>query len=180
MAYSDAKLEVREEAKKGLKFPDMTFRSRDGIEAAEYRKLLPSLNAVVELLYSRSRLAPAVSAAGNAGVRYVGGLAAETFTRSLEFLRRLIIITAEPFEGKKVVLEAEEFGGLDDFGGAVITGSLRIEVRAHLRKGWVADQDAVMDYSEMMDIDERKDGESGMETYLNLIEKALSAQEAGR
>jgi proteasome component ECM29 len=152
VAFADSKLEVREIAKAGLTFPSPTL-----LEVGEYRSMLPQLNDVVKKLELKLDASTGL-AATQPGIKYIGSLTTESWTRSIEFLRRLMLVTADPKEGHKIVREADEFGGdaVNEAGGIELTGSLRKSMQVMLGG----------------------DGLAGVDGYLNLLEKGLLAPES--
>jgi hypothetical protein len=131
------------------------------MEVEEYRKELPQLNDIV-LKLSEKLDSTTGLAATQPGIKYIGSLTTESWTRAIEFLRRLMLVTSDPKEGYKIVREADVFGGeaVNEAGGIELTGSMRISMQKHLvgskaGSGWL-----------------------GVEGYLNLLERGLLAPES--
>ncbi|KAJ3082398.1 hypothetical protein HK102_001738 [Quaeritorhiza haematococci] len=170
LASGDQKLEVREEARRGLRFPSpppTTSTSTTALE--EYRSQLPSFHDTASLLHAMSKRSVA-NVIRAPGTRFVGGYAAEAYTHVLEFLRALLIRHSDPYArgvGEEVGIMAEEET-------KIVEEGTRRAVKDALRRMWEAES--------MMEVDGdgAKKGETGLGFYLRLIETALKADEAGR
>ncbi|TPX72617.1 hypothetical protein CcCBS67573_g05715 [Chytriomyces confervae] len=170
VASADAKLEVKEEARRGLAFPDPA-ESASAIPA--FHASLPKMYELATFIQTMERK-PRLSARAP-GVKYVGGMSAEAYSNSVEFLRRVLIAKAEPM--KK--LEADGFlrigGNLveEGAGGAARISDLetRAKVRAFLKESWMAP--GGMD----VDGDEKGGNGKGVHVFLEVIERGLKSDE---
>ncbi|KAJ3027423.1 hypothetical protein HK097_006156, partial [Rhizophlyctis rosea] len=97
LAAADAKLEVRDEARRGLAFPapppPASTPSEEPNLLSTYRQTIPNFDATVSLISEMSKMQP--TAVRLPGVRFVGGLTADSYTSALEFLRRLVVLWSD-------------------------------------------------------------------------------------
>ena len=157
LAAGDTKLEVRDEARRGLKFPAPPLASATPEEEVTlittYRQSIPNFDRMVSLISDMSRKPP-VSQLRQPGVRFVGGLTADSYTHALEFLRRLVIVESD------VRADVEDFTGVSEEESRILEAGTRGKVRESVRVMWEAQ------------------GE-GLKVYLDLLERALKSDGAG-
>ncbi|KAJ3045279.1 hypothetical protein HDV00_011151 [Rhizophlyctis rosea] len=161
LAAGDAKLEVRDEARRGLKFPDAPPAAAKPVEESNllttYRQSLPNFNAMVSLIAEMSRKSPA-NQIKLPGVRWVGGFTADSFTHALEFLRRLLLVRADPRA------DVEDFTYVSEEESRVMDPKTRAAVRGAVKSMWEESAAA--------------DKPSGLRLYLDLLELALKSDGA--
>ncbi|KAJ3067659.1 hypothetical protein HDU98_009138, partial [Podochytrium sp. JEL0797] len=165
IASADVKLEVREEARRGLHFPDPVAPDATTTEIAAWKSGVPSLEAVSKCLQGMDRK-PRLGARAP-GVKYVGGVTAEAYAHGLEFLRKVMIGRADP--SKKVEeggLGARGGGGVGDEEGAGGIQDLdtRAKVKEYLRTAW----------DNGMEVDGE---EGGVRSFLEVVERGLRSEE---
>ncbi|KAJ3397973.1 hypothetical protein HDU92_000075 [Lobulomyces angularis] len=179
IASSDSKLEVKEEAKKGLKFPVVDFSSTNTVESEEYKKKLPTLDSMVNLLHRRLNKSPPLST--SKAEKYLGGLTVETYSKSVEFLRKLIVIAADPVSGYKSIITAEEFGGgpNSEENAIVMNNEICFFVKKYLNELWnIENSNSVeIEYSEVSESNTEVE-KFGVKGYLDLVEMALLSPES--
>ena len=91
---------------------------------------------MVELLYTKVNKTTIPLSSAVPGVKYVGGLSCEAYTRGLEFIRRLILVHADPFNGRKSIASAEEIIGVDEDSSLITSGPLRANLKKYLKSLW--------------------------------------------
>jgi proteasome component ECM29 len=163
VASADSKLEVREEGKRGLVFPEAPLDSNEP-SFETYRSKLPhigDLSAFLKKMEKKPRLS-----ARAPGVKYVGSLTAEMYSISLEFLRRLIVAHADP----KARLDELTMGTGDDEASKITEPSTRQSVRALISSLWTQG-------NEMQVEGENNESSGAIKGYLYLIETALKSDE---
>ncbi|KAJ3326394.1 hypothetical protein HDU93_002461, partial [Gonapodya sp. JEL0774] len=165
LASGDQKLEVRELARQGLKFPDPTPLS------GELRfKLLPSFGEVVSIIKERSvwlkqkaheanfasqsdshKASPLVG-------RSIDGFSLDAYGILLEFLRDLMVVSADPANGQ-----------VSEVGNWVIHGVEEGDI------GQIVEEGTRLCVQEWLALQWSGSGRSGIEGYLDFIQQCLGA-----
>ncbi|KAJ3137196.1 hypothetical protein HK100_000877 [Physocladia obscura] len=162
VASADQKLEVKEEARRGLQFPTPAGNN-SAKSISEFQAQIPSLKDMAIFLQKMERK-PRINARAP-GVKYIGSITAESYSHSLEFLRKIMIALADP--GKKIDGLFGIMGAADDDSvGRIADLDTRAKVREYLRIAWGA-----------MDIGESSDDIGGIQKFLELVERALKSDE---
>ncbi|KAJ1537143.1 hypothetical protein HK096_003471, partial [Nowakowskiella sp. JEL0078] len=191
LASFDQKLEVKEEARRGLHFPRYKYSS--GISESEsfekYRKLLPNFGKSAHELLQKSRrsiihIATGPGSGHPSGLRYVGGITTDVYANLLSFLRRLLVIDADPSARQAMDAPNDITGPASNSGGAEITleefsSIIDQKTRNLLRKSlltmWEAEQKSeVAKDNEMIVNGEEK--YLGIGHYIDIIEFALKSE----
>ncbi|TPX38193.1 hypothetical protein SmJEL517_g00223 [Synchytrium microbalum] len=159
VASADSKLEVREEGRRGLKFPE-AIAPNDTVET--YSKLLPSFTDMASLL-KRMRGRSGQGMVRAPGIKYVGAMSTESYSHALEFLQRLVVRRSDP------TARIDDVGVVSDEAGEIADASTRIAVRNTLKTFW-GDVNT-------MEVDGRE-GPGGLALFIDLIETALKAEES--
>ncbi|KAJ1549267.1 hypothetical protein HK405_006790 [Cladochytrium tenue] len=95
LAAADSKLEIREEGRRGLVIPSLDFSKEiDEGTIERYLLNLPGLEAIG--LVVRDAVKRPLTEARVPGARYVGAMTAEAFSIALEFLRKILVVRANP------------------------------------------------------------------------------------
>ncbi|KAI9332879.1 proteasome stabiliser-domain-containing protein [Zopfochytrium polystomum] len=152
VAASDSKLEIREEGRRGLSFPEFPggrLTAEDQAIRARFIAQLPSISRMTKFIQEMSKRP--LQEARAAGVRYIGSLSAETFSIALDFIRKLLMVHSRP------TIKIETLADLHD-GVAKVDNETRAELKIKLSS---------------LDDDDR----SGVTTYLELIEMSLDSKE---
>ncbi|KAJ3409587.1 hypothetical protein HDV05_004331 [Chytridiales sp. JEL 0842] len=168
-ASADLKLEVREEGRRGLQFPEAPLvpltagKDEESLEA--YVKSLPDLGEICRLVRTMARK-PRLGMR-NPGVRYVGSYSAEAYSNALIFIRSLIRLGANPrsrLEDITMQQSEEE--------RAVVDVDTRNYLRNYFKSSWKKEKKAAGE----MEVD-GKEMEAELQVYLGLIEDALKSDE---
>ncbi|KAJ3009388.1 UNVERIFIED_CONTAM: hypothetical protein HDU68_002730, partial [Siphonaria sp. JEL0065] len=167
IASADSKLEVKEEAKRGLEFPTPPYPGATPAQIADFHASIPSLKQLSAFLQTMERK-PRLTARAP-GVKYVGSFSAEAYSHALEFLRKVMIAHADPFkkleDGFRGGIAEEETGAVGSRIGDLDT---RAKVKQYLKKAWVAPGS--------MAVDGEEEG-GGVQTFLELVERGLKSEE---
>ncbi|KAL2912896.1 proteasome component M29 [Polyrhizophydium stewartii] len=172
LASADSKLEVREEAKKGLRFPETPLVGADEAQEAEitskWRQTLPTVNDVVSLFFEQSKRHRSAGGAASGATKAVLNMTVDTYTHMLEFIRQLIVLTADPRA------RVSEIGAVDDPAGIALPQT-RERLSALLQRMWDAEQGQ----EAAMDVDGgAKPAMTGLRGYVYFIEQALKSGSA--
>ncbi|KAJ3123506.1 hypothetical protein HK098_001853 [Nowakowskiella sp. JEL0407] len=178
----DQKLEVKEESRRGLRFP--WFQPTQN--RTQYIESLPDFNKASKYFHQKSRrsiihlVAGGETSSRSAGIRYVGGLTADVYSTMLSFLRRLLVLTADP--GARALIDGTDDVSVSAIGSSVnialeefvpITDvDTRTKVRNLLAELWKGD-------SKPKGADDMQvDDDSGIKCYVDLIDFALKSDGA--
>ncbi|KAF9401765.1 hypothetical protein BGX21_000669 [Mortierella sp. AD011] len=135
MTVADEKLEIREEAKRGLTFP--TARALEQNSAAEKESMLPDFAKLLEMITVKSRSsqtrAEELHLKPTFGKAFIMGFPSEIFIHMLQFFRRLLITSADP---DVIIEESSNEYEIQQF---VFTPSTRTKVKIWLRNMWELD-----------------------------------------
>ncbi|KAF9207217.1 hypothetical protein BGZ49_000941 [Haplosporangium sp. Z 27] len=135
MTVADEKLEIREEAKRGLSFP--TARALEENSAAKKDSMLPDFAKLLDLINVKSRTsqnrAEELHLKPSFGKSFIMGFPSEIFIHILQFFRRLLITSADP---DVIIEESSNEYELQQF---VFTPSTRTKVKAWLKNMWELD-----------------------------------------
>ncbi|KAF9992883.1 hypothetical protein BGZ80_008376, partial [Entomortierella chlamydospora] len=135
MTVADEKLEIREEAKRGLTFP--TARALEENSAAKKESMLPDFAKLLEMITVKSRSsqtrAEELHLKPTFGKAFIMGFPSEIFIHMLQFFRRLLITSADP---DVIIEESSNEYEIQQF---VFTPSTRTKVKAWLRNMWELD-----------------------------------------
>ncbi|KAF9112407.1 hypothetical protein BGX27_003449 [Mortierella sp. AM989] len=135
MTIADTKLEIREEAKRGLTFP--TARALEENSAATKESMLPDFAKLLELITVKSRTsqtrAEELHVKPTFGKSFIMGFPSEIFIHMLQFFRRLLITSADP---DVIIEESSNEYEIQQF---VFTPSTRTKVKAWLKSMWELD-----------------------------------------
>ncbi|KAG0238428.1 hypothetical protein BGX31_003302 [Mortierella sp. GBA43] len=159
VAVADDKLEIREEAKRGLTFPNA--QTLDETSIATKTPTLPDFAGLLQMISLKSRIlhnqSEEVHARPTYGKSFVMGFPLEVFIHMLQFFRRLLITGADPgviIEESSNEYEIQEF---------VFTPSTRALVKESLQNIW--------------EIDSRIDTDpKTLPLYISFLETALNHQ----
>ncbi|KAG0303005.1 hypothetical protein BGZ98_007067, partial [Dissophora globulifera] len=160
MTIADEKLEIREEAKRGLTFP--TARALEENTAASQKSILPDFTQLLELINlksgktAQSRL-EAVQARPTYGKSFIMGFPSEVFIHILQFFRRLLITSADP---DVIIEESSNEYEIQQF---VFTPTTRKRVKGWLNEIW--EQDCRID-----------NDQKTLSLYISFLETALNHQ----
>ncbi|KAJ3299319.1 hypothetical protein HK104_009344 [Borealophlyctis nickersoniae] len=172
-ACGDPNLEVREEARRGLTFPDAPAPSaspeEESLAISRYRSSIPDFGDMASLLRDMSRK-PRPNQVKAPGMRFVGGFTAEAYTHSLEFLRKVLILSADP----PAVID--DLSGVSDEKTGISDPNTRERVRALLQEMWK--DEGKTNGNDSMELDDMKASGGGLRLYIELIETALKAGDA--
>ncbi|KAG0050379.1 hypothetical protein BGZ83_004844 [Gryganskiella cystojenkinii] len=159
MTVADEKLEIREEAKRGLTFPTAGILAEN--EASGGVSILPDFIKLVEMINFKSRAlqnrADEVHSKPTFGKAFIMGFPSEVFIHILEFFRRLLITSADP---DVIIEESSNEYELQQF---VFTPVTRRKVKAWLKEMW--DKESQID-------NEQKT----LASYISFLEIALNHQ----
>ncbi|KAF9277423.1 hypothetical protein BGZ68_009310 [Mortierella alpina] len=157
MTVADSKLEIREEAKLGLTFP----KAGDLSENAKIAKtsLLPDFIKLIEKIHEKStgsqRHNEEARTRPTFGKSFIMGYSSEVFIHILQFIRRLLITSADP---DVIIEESSNEYELQQF---VFTPSTRDRVKAWLKDMWATEN--------------RIDSEQkSLSTYISFLEVAMN------
>ncbi|KAF9547279.1 hypothetical protein EC957_008628 [Mortierella hygrophila] len=132
MTVADSKLEIREEAKRGLTFP--TARALEENAAASQGSILPDFIKLVDLIKLKSRATQSrtdeVRSRPTYGKSFIMGFPSEVFIHILQFFRRLLITSADP---DVIIEESSNDYEIQQF---VFTPETRRKVKAWLKDMW--------------------------------------------
>ncbi|KAJ3148226.1 hypothetical protein HDU89_004822 [Geranomyces variabilis] len=151
MLAADLKPEVKEEARRGLEFPDPPTTDE---QATGFRAKLPAFTDMCSLLLTKSK---GISTGGGgglraAGVRRVGAFSADAYNDAIKYLRHLLIHQADP----KAVIGRR---GVDDL-EKISEPTTRAALRELFSKMAVSAS------------------ASGLQAYIELLETALKSDSA--
>ncbi|KAF9951012.1 hypothetical protein BGZ72_007436, partial [Mortierella alpina] len=157
MIVADSKLEIREEAKHGLAFPkagDLDENSK-----ANKASLLPDFVKLIEKIQRKStnslRHIEEARTRPSFGKSFIMGYSSEVFIHILQFIRRLLITSAD---SDVIIEESSNEYELQQF---VFTPSTRERVKAWLKDMWAAEN--------------RIDSEQkSLATYVSFLELAMN------
>ncbi|KAG0093814.1 hypothetical protein BGZ92_001559 [Podila epicladia] len=159
LTIADEKLEIREEAKRGLTFP--TARALEEQSAASGESILPDFVKLVETINAKSRTlqlrSDEVLSRPTFGKSFIMGFPSDVFIHILQFFRRLLITSADP---DVIIEESSNEYELQQF---VFTPTTRTRVKAWLKNMW----------DEESKIDNDKKPLTG---YISFLEIALNHQ----
>lgn len=132
MTVADSKLEIREEAKRGLTFP--TARALEENAATSAESILPDFIKLVDLIKVKSRATQGrmdeIHSRPTYGKSFIMGFPSEVFIHILQFFRRLLITSADP---DVIIEESSNEYEIQQF---VFTPETRRKVKAYLRDMW--------------------------------------------
>ncbi|KAG0080886.1 hypothetical protein BGZ90_010926 [Linnemannia elongata] len=132
MTVADSKLEIREEAKRGLTFP--TARALEENAAASKESILPDFIKLVDLIKLKSRATQSrtdeIHSRPTYGKSFIMGFPSEVFIHMLQFFRRLLITSADP---DVIIEESSNDYEIQQF---VFTPETRRKVKAWLKDMW--------------------------------------------
>ncbi|KAF9434869.1 hypothetical protein BGZ76_007269 [Entomortierella beljakovae] len=135
MTVVDEKLEIREEAKRGLTFP--TARALEEYSTTSKDSMLPDFAKLLETINAKSRQsqnrAEDLHLKPSFGKSFIMGFPAEVFIHMLEFFRRLLITSADP---DVIIEESSNEYEIQQF---VFTPNTRKRVKAWLKNMWELD-----------------------------------------
>ncbi|GJJ74422.1 proteasome component ECM29 [Entomortierella parvispora] len=159
MTIADEKLEIREEAKRGLTFPTAGTLSEN--TAAGGRSILPDFIKLVDMINFKSKTlqnrTDEVLSKPTFGKAFIMGFPSEVFIHILEFFRRLLITSADP---DVIIEESSNEYELQQF---VFTPETRRRVKAWLKEMW--------DKDNQIDNDQKT-----LTSYISFLEIALNHQ----
>ncbi|KFH67585.1 hypothetical protein MVEG_06317 [Podila verticillata NRRL 6337] len=159
LTIADEKLEIREEAKRGLTFP--TARALEEQSATNGESILPDFIKLVETINAKSRTlqlrSDEVHSRPTFGKSFIMGFPSDVFIHILQFFRRLLITSADP---DVIIEESSNEYELQQF---VFTPTTRTRVKAWLKNMW----------DEESKIDNDKKPLAG---YISFLETALNHQ----
>jgi len=159
MTIADEKLEIREEAKRGLTFPTASTLSEN--TAAGGRPILPDFIKLVDMINFKSKTlqnrANEVLSKPTFGKAFIMGFPSEVFIHILEFFRRLLITSADT---DVIIEESSNEYELQQF---VFTPETRRRVKAWLKEMW--DKDSQID-----------NDQNTLTSYISFLEIALNHQ----
>lgn len=159
LTIADEKLEIREEAKRGLTFP--TARALEEQSAANAESILPDFIKLVETINAKSRTlqlrSDEVHSRPTFGKSFIMGFPSDVFIHILQFFRRLLITSADP---DVIIEESSNEYELQQF---VFTPTTRTRVKTWLKNMW----------DEESKIDNDKKPLAG---YISFLETALNHQ----
>ncbi|KAJ8329188.1 proteasome component M29 [Batrachochytrium dendrobatidis] len=168
LASADSKLEVREEAKKGLGFPEIGLIGGNEAEESailtEWKAKLPNINTTVAYLYSMSKRLRTGITLGTLGSKWILNMPVETYTYQLEFLRRLIVLTADPRA------QLNNFNKVED-PVSIVSAQTRDKLTVMLKHMW----DSEHADANTMQVDKPKNHISGLLGYIHFIDEALKS-----
>ncbi|KAF9155982.1 hypothetical protein BG015_007778 [Linnemannia schmuckeri] len=132
MTVADSKLEIKEEAKRGLTFP--TARALEENAATSQESILPDFIKLVDLIKLKSRATQNrkddVHSRPTYGKSFIMGFPSEVFIHILQFFRRLLITSADP---DVIIEESSNDYEIQQF---VFTPETRRKVKAWLKDMW--------------------------------------------
>ncbi|KAG0376841.1 hypothetical protein BGX24_007138 [Mortierella sp. AD032] len=132
MTVADSKLEIREEAKRGLTFPTTRTLEENGTTSQE--SILPDFIKLVELIKFKSKTTQSrsdeIHSRPTYGKSFIMGFPSEVFIHILQFFRRLLITSADP---DVIVEESSNEYEIQQF---VFTPETRKKVKAWLKVMW--------------------------------------------
>ncbi|KAF9574748.1 hypothetical protein EC968_005534 [Mortierella alpina] len=159
MTVADTKLEIREEAKHGLTFPKAGHL--DGDSKTNKTSLLPDFIEFIEMIHSKStdsqRHIEEARTRPTFGKSFIMGYSSEVFIHILQFIRRLLITSADP---DVIIEESSNEYELQQF---VFTPTTRQSVKTWLRDMWATENR----------IDSEK---KSLATYISFLELAMNHQ----
>ncbi|KAI8928745.1 proteasome stabiliser-domain-containing protein [Entophlyctis helioformis] len=177
LASADPKLEVMDEAKRGLRFPDLPpVGGSDAEERAAldgWRQLLPGFSDTVELFARLGKRSRAAAVAIYPGAKWVTNMTAAAYTHQLEFLRQLLVLTADPRA------RVSELGVIEDFAAGtsgIVGATTRARLSELLLAMWTAQHadTTTATATTDMQVDVAK-SVTGLHGYIHFIEQALKA-----
>ncbi|KAF9962710.1 hypothetical protein BGZ70_007955 [Mortierella alpina] len=159
MTVADSKLEIREEAKNGLTFPKAGALNENS--NSKKISLLPDFGEFVEKIQRKSadsqRHTEESCTRPTFGKSFIMGYSSEVFIHILQFIRRLLITSADP---DVIIEESSNEYELQQF---VFTPSTRERVKAWLKDMWATEN--------------RIDSEqNSLATYISFLELAMNHQ----
>ena len=170
MTVADSKLEIREEAKRGLTFP--TARALEENAAASQGSILPDFIKLVDLIKLKSRATQSrtdkVHSRPTYGKSFIMGFPSEVFIHILQFFRRLLITSADP---DVIIEESSNDYEIQQF---VFTPETRKKVKAWLKDMWENesridnDQETLASYISFLEIAMNHQGPDGKYHLLSI------------
>ncbi|KAH9265590.1 hypothetical protein BASA84_001594 [Batrachochytrium salamandrivorans] len=168
LASADSKLEVREEAKRGLTFPERPPIGENEDEetklVAEWRLKLPNIGATVALFYDQSKRLRTGASSSRSGTRWILNMTIQTYTHLLEFLRSLIVYTADPRAQSNIL-------GTEENPNCLVGLQTRSRLSATFKAMWESEQAG----ADAMLVDGPKGLLTGLRGYIHFIEQALKS-----
>lgn len=159
MTVADEKLEIREEAKRGLTFP--SARTLEENSAADKESILPDFVQLVEKITLKSRTTKSstdkIHTRPTFGKAFIMGFPSDVFIHILQFFRRLLITSADP---DVIIEESSNEYEIQQF---VFTPITRRRVKAWLNDMW--EKESQID-------NEQK----SLSSYINFLETAMNHQ----
>ncbi|KAG0278438.1 hypothetical protein BGZ95_004007 [Linnemannia exigua] len=132
MTVADPKLEIREEAKRGLTFP--TARAIEENVTTSQEPILPDFIKLVDLIKLKSRTTQSrsdeIHSRPTYGKSFIMGFPSEVFIHILQFFRRLLITSADP---DVIVEESSNEYEIQQF---VFTPETRKKIKTWLKDMW--------------------------------------------
>ncbi|KAI1309120.1 hypothetical protein EDD11_004131 [Mortierella claussenii] len=159
MTVADEKLEIREEAKRGLTFP--TAQALEENSSANKESMLPDFAQLLELITVKSRTsrsrADEIHLRPTYGKSFIMGFPSDVFIHILQFFRRLLVTSADP---DVIIEESSNEYEIQQF---VFTPSTRTRIKTWLKTMW--------------DLDNQIDNEQkALSRYIHFLETALNHQ----
>ncbi|KAI9007097.1 proteasome stabiliser-domain-containing protein [Gaertneriomyces semiglobifer] len=132
----DEKIEVKEEAKRGLRFPPSS-----GQDNQAYLKQLPSFESMSKFLLQKFRAPVPAGVASRPGLKWMGGMTTETYTQAILYLRRLMIVHATPdaINTDSLIFDSDGWEEIE-------TRETRKAIKDHLKAVWIDDQEHLKAY----------------------------------
>lgn len=159
VAVADDKLEIREEAKRGLTFP--SAHTLEELSITSKDATLPDFAGLLQMISVKSRMpqnqSEEVRARPTFGKSFVMGFPLEVFIHMLQFFRRLLITGADP---DVIIEESSNEYEIQQF---VFTPSTRTRVKQWLQDVWELDS--------RIDTDPKT-----LPLYISFLETALNHQ----
>lgn len=159
VAVADEKLEIREEAKRGLTFP--SAHTLKELSTTSKDATLPDFPSLLQMIGTKSRMqqnqSEEVHARPTFGKSFVIGFPLEVFIHMLQFFRRLLITSADP---DVIIEESPNEYEIQEF---VFTPSTRTRVKKWLQDMWELDS--------RIDTDPKT-----LPLYISFLETALNHQ----
>ncbi|KAF9128817.1 hypothetical protein BGW39_004708 [Mortierella sp. 14UC] len=182
MTVADPKLEIREEAKRGLTFP--TARALEENAATSQESILPDFIKLVDLIKLKARTTQnrteEIHSRPTYGKSFIMGFPSEVFIHILQFFRRLLITSADP---DVIIEESSNEYEIQQF---VFTPDTRKKVKAWLKDMWENEsridneQKTLSSYISFLEIAMNHQGPDGKYQLFSLAPSSLSEQYSHR